>query len=206
MTQTMQLPGHSPQEGTKIWEIVFSSGAFIAFLKFLQWLLGKIFDRKHKSDVLEGIEGLRAVYQVLEKALTHCDRALLLSAHNGGGVPNPATPFWVSAIHWAVGDPHRRETLNSYNRIRCDSHSITMLLTMMNGDGTYHFDMEKNDGAMLKAFYLNEGVVDAYLVFIGIRNGHFAFMSFASFTKKFTDADLTKFRLIANDVRNLTIK
>ena len=100
MTQTMQLPGHSPQEGTKIWEIVFSSGAFIAFLKFLQWLLGKIFDRKHKSDVLEGIEGLRAVYQVLEKALTHCDRALLLSAHNGGGVPNPATPFWVSAIHW----------------------------------------------------------------------------------------------------------
>lgn len=198
---TMNEPGTTT--GQRWVEIILTSGGFVAFLKLLQTGLGYLFNRKSKLDVLEGVERLRSIYHAMEKCLDNkCQRVLLLSAHNSGGIPSPLTPFYMSAIHWATNDPAHRAALSGYTKIRIDSDYTNMLLQMQ-AHGDYHFDMDKNEGSMLRKFYESEGVADSYLCFVGIYKNNFVYMSFASFSEKFTDTEQTRFRLIANEIKNL---
>lgn len=184
-------------------EVLLTSGFALAFLKFLQWLLSHLFARKQKTDVLAGIQALHSVYLTMEKCLgPNCQRVLLLAAHNSGGIPTASSPFYTSAIHWATTDVKQRKMLNSYTNLKVDGAYVAMLLELQS-KGVHHFDMSRNEGSMLREIYEAEGIKDSVLVFIGIKNNQFLYMSFASFDGCFKQEDVTRFRLAANEVKNM---
>lgn len=131
-----------------------------------------------------------------------CARVLLLSAHNSGGIPTPAAPFYTSAIHWAISAVQHRKAISSYSNVKVDGQYIAMLLQLQK-EGMFHFKMSENTNSMLHDFYSAEGVKDSYLFYIGIINGQFIYMSFASFNGLFDRQQVTGFKLTVNEVRNL---
>ena len=218
MTITKQLPGgiftiqatrgKSNTMGKSWLDVALAGGGFVALLKFIQWCLEKLISRKKKTTVLEGIKSLYRVYAAMEKSLgtrggeAECGRVLLLSAHNSGGIPSPAVPFYTSAIHWAISAVKHRNAISGYTNIKVDGPYIKMLLEMQR-DGMFHFDMTKNEGSMLHDFYTAEGVKDSYLFFVNVIGGQFVYMSFASFDGIFTRDQVTGFSITANEVQNL---
>lgn len=193
----------SDSQGQRWAEIILTSGGFIALLKCVQAGLGYVLNRKQKLDVLAGVERLRDIYHRMEGALDDkCQRVLLLSAHNSGGIPSPLTPFYTSAIHWATNDPAHRAALGSYSKIRVDSNCVQMLIALQQS-GEFHFKMTENRGSMLWKFYEAEGVKDSYLCFVGIYQNNFIYMSFASFGAEFEDKEKTRMKLLANEIKNL---
>lgn len=194
----------APQGNEGKWiEILLTSGFAIAFLKFIQWLLGRFFDRKQKTDVLSGIQALHGVYLAMEKCLDeHCQRVLLLAAHNSGGIPSASSPFYTSAIYWATSNFEQRKMISSYTNLRVDGAYVAMLLEMQ-AKGFYHFDMSRNEGSLLREIYTAEGIKDSILVFVAIQKNQFLYMSFASFDKLFTPEEVTRFVLAGNEVRNM---
>lgn len=218
MTITKQLPGgfftvqamkgQGETMGKNWLDVALAGGGFVALLKFIQWCLEKALSRKKKTTVLEGINSLYRVYAAMEKSLggpaggAECGRVLLLSAHNSGGIPSPAVPFYTSAIHWAISAVKHRQAISGYSNIKVDGAYIKMLLEMQR-DGMFHFDMAKNEGSMLHDFYSAEGVKDSYLFFVGVVGGQFVYLSFASFDGILTRDQVTGFSITANEVQNL---
>lgn len=205
---------HGIKDMGKPWiDALLAGGGFVALLKFAQWMIEKILSRKKRVSVLEGIESLYHVYSSMEKALgkgqsefkekaASCGRVLLLSAHNSGGIPSPAAPFYTSAIHWAITALEHRKAISSYSNVKVDGAYIAILLKLQR-DGIYHFKMDENHESMLHDFYKAEGVTDSFLFYIGIINGQFIYMSFASFNGIFDRDQVTGFKLTVNEVKNL---
>jgi hypothetical protein len=205
-TYPLRTEMSTPPEQGKWYDVILAGGGFIALLKFAQWLLARLFDRRRKTRVIEGIEELSRFYSTMEQCLSaSCGRVLLLAAHNSGGVPTATAPFYTSAIHWATATPDQRRMISGYHNIKVDDAYIKMLLKI-HTDGVYHFKMDENEGSMLRAFYEAEGVTDSVLVFLTIQKNQFLYMSFASFGQKFTPLEITRFRLTANTIKNLVEK
>lgn len=206
--------GQSTKTMGKSWvEVILAGGGFVALLKFAQWAIEKLLMQKRKVNVLDGIESLYHVYSAMEKSLgkgqsdhkqnaASCGRVLLLSAHNSGGIPSPAAPFYTSAIHWAISAVQHRKAISSYSNVKVDGQYIAMLLQMQK-EGMFHFKMGENANTMLHDFYSAEGVTDSFLFYVGIINGQFVYMSFASFDGLFDREQVTGFKLTVNEVRNL---
>lgn len=191
-------------------ELLLTGGGFVALLKFAQWAMELRHKSKTKSITLDGIDRLRRVYLIMEDAIqdsetpgeVECGRVVLFSAHNSGGVPSPAAPFYVSAMHWVTARPDQRKVIGSYVNIKVDRQYIEMLQSIQQ-NGRYRLSMEQNSGSILREYYEAEGIKDGVMFFLGIRDNRFVFMSFCSFDGLFTNNQITRFSLLANEIKNV---
>lgn len=192
----------------RVVELLLTGGGFIALLRFAQWVIEWRQKSKTKTVTLDGIDRLRRVYLIMEGAIhdnydgPECGRVVLFSAHNSGGIPSPAAPFYVSAMHWVTARPENRRVIGSYANIKVDRQYIEMLQAMQQ-DGRYRFSMQEKKGSILREYYEAEEIKDGVLFFLGIRDNRFVFISFCSFADKFTNTQITKFSLLANEIKNV---
>lgn len=157
------------------------------------WLLYKA--KQRKKNVAAGIAALHDVYSLMEDIRDHgVDRVILWTGHNGGGIPKPSSPFWVSALHWSVIEGREEEMVN-YQRVHVDAAYIKMLQDM-NQNSSVRYKVEEMADCLLKRIYTAEGVRESHIYFISVQDQAMFYLSVASYAdgvfneNKITNIDL----------------
>lgn len=174
----------------------------------IKWLLPWMAARKtaaHAERYQEGLTALASALRRMEgmlKDIAPCGRVLLMSGHNGGGMPRIGSPYYVTCVHH-VHDSTVNPGMPPYVHVGVDLSYIELLLKVIS-DGFVRYEFPA--GAMLTDFYEAEGVQDSVLCYLGVYDKHLYYMSAASYGERFSPAEVTRIRLtcstIANDFRN----
>lgn len=104
------------------------------------------------------------VYGAMSKIeeLAGVDRVLLLEISNGGDKPMPGSKMYAKAVEVFATDQSRAELLDRYKKVNLDNSYIRMVIeaeSKAKDLGHYAFDVERHEDCILKAFYVNEGVL-----------------------------------------------
>ena len=162
--------------------------------------------RKSKRHLLTGIEDLHEIYNKMNEIREiGAERVILFAGHNSGGVPRAHSPFYVSALHGSGADTHKIK-LTDYQNLQVDGEYIKMLLECeREGFVELHLDTMKD--SQLKDYYLAEGVLHGFIVYLGIVENKFLYMSISRYEDKpFTETEITKIRLKTQQIANLINK
>jgi hypothetical protein len=172
---------------------------------FAKWLLPFLREWDKSRTDTKTIRGF-AKYQKLYLALqaiqdAGVQRAIIFAGHNGGGIPKPGSPFYVSALHWTTEDPDRGGP-SKYQQLPVDAGYISMLVNAMSS-GEIRYKTKEMTPCQLRDIYLAEGVEDSLVVYLGTHERQLFYMSAATFYGGLTDTQLTEIRLQANVIRNI---
>lgn len=153
-------------------------------LSYIKWVVPWFSDRKRESEkqlLIDGLARLRVAFVSMESLLQFPDvgRVILFAAHDSGGLPRIGSPFYTSAIHWAVSFA-KRESLADYKMIPLDGHYIQVLLDLKEKDHRVIVTADLPP-CLLKDYYEVEDVSSSLLVFIGIREARFLYVSISKF-------------------------
>ena len=191
---SISLPDTSGAEHiiAAVTSLLVAAGAFI------RWYLPYWDNRKHRAGAVEGFQALRVICQTLDRSSTlGSERTILFGAHDSGGFPKPGAPFYTTPLQWKVRED-KTVNIQDFHALSVDSAYIDMLLELER-HGTYRYNFDETH-CMLGRIYAAEGIKDAFLVFLGIHEYTFFYVSFASFDRKFTKHELTNFELLAGSL------
>jgi hypothetical protein len=160
------------------------------------------------QDVHRGIRLLNTLHETMESAIEAgaAHRIIIFSAHNSGGIPRPGSPFYASAIHWAIDRQWARnqgfaeEKLSDYNHLELDHSYVAMLAGMLTSNER-RFTTASEPCSLLKSIYEKTGVSDALLVYLGVHDKRMVYASFARYGGELSEDDLTVIRLKAGLLR-----
>jgi hypothetical protein len=153
-----------------------------------------------KANVANGLAKLARFHQCVEtlRNLEFVDRVLMFQGQNCGGLPTPTKPYTIRCFHgWATDPKSNPDRLYDFN-IRLDSHYINLLIDLLKNGTHIETTATMPADSMLKPYYMTEGVVQSYLAVLEVTHTHVIYISIASYTRAFTEAELTKLRLITN--------
>ena len=176
-----------------------------AIFAFFKWLLPFLKEWERTRRDIRTVQGF-ALYQKLYLALegirdAGVQRVIVFSGHNGGGIPRPGSPFFVSALHWSI-EARDRTTPNKYQNLPIDTGYISMLVDVMDR-GELRFHPDDMPCCQLKDIYLSEGVEDSFVIYLGTKDKQLYYLSAATFHGAMTASQLTEIRLQANVIRNI---
>lgn len=176
--------------------------AFVSAQGFWDLINYLVKKRKGKRDILTGIEDLNAIYaKMSEINELGGERVILFAGHNSGGVPRAHSPFYVSALHGSTNN--NRIKLADYQNLQVDSHYIRMLLDCER-EGIVDLQVDGMPDCQLKDYYLAEGVLHSLIVFLGIVENKFLYMSISRYSDKpFTETEITRIRLKTQQITNV---
>lgn len=189
------------------------SAAIVALLTtiftFFKWLLPFLRTwvkdaRRSKNQRLteSGMKKYQDLYLSLQELEHHgVQRTIIFAGHNGGGIPKPGTPFYVSALHWLI-DAQDRDSPNKLQNLPVDAAYISMLGDIMD-NGTARIHTEDMPPSQLRDIYVAGGVSDSLIVFLGNADNRLYYMSASLFNGSLTEPQVTEIKLQANIVRNL---
>lgn len=130
------------------------------------------------------------------------ERIILFTGHNGGGIPQGGSPFYVSACHWIVSDGHL-DVINNYKNLLVDTEYMKMLQRLLREeDRTVILDTTKLPNSQLKRYYEAEGVVSSICILLGFANNKMYFLSLARYDRAFTAKEVTLCQLKAQNLWN----
>lgn len=175
------------------------------FWQTMRWFAERR-DKKKETSLVKGIESLHRVYSAIagiQEIGAH--RVILWAGHNSGGIPRPNSPFYASALHWAI-DRKFQGRMGDYQNLQVDLDYITMLLALQR-EGHVRVYPAKMTTCMLKDCYAAEGVSDSVLLFLGVVENKFLYLSAAKYEGEFSDLDIVRIRMksqvIANEIRGV---
>lgn len=153
-------------------------------LSYIKWILPWIRRNREEADkqqLIDGLSRLRIAFVTMESLLQipGVGRVILFAAHNSGGVPKIGSPFYTSAIHWAVSTAPK-ESLADYRMIPLDGHYTKLLHELQEQDSKVIVTTDLPP-CILKDYYEAEQVSSALLVFVGIREARFLYVSISKF-------------------------
>lgn len=179
----------------------------VAFLKIiLPWA-------ERRSGTANGLDQLQVLHDTMRDAIkAGAERVIVFYGHNSGGIPQPGSPFYATAVHWEKRDGYGKmhgkpeESIRDYASLPVDGACIEMLNTMRQ-HGCYRFTTsEEDEHSMLRKIYENTGVTDALLVYLGIFRKRIYYVSFAKYSKMFSEEEITALRLKANLIQAIIAK
>lgn len=108
------------------------------------------------------IDNLAQLHRAMDKVLanTSADRFLILKGSNGGGVPKPGSPYFVSVIHAVRKDGDSNNLVESYQNLLVDLHYLEMLSDILL-KGSVTFKVSKMPKGLLQRIYQSEGVTSS---------------------------------------------
>lgn len=153
-----------------------SAGVFA----FIKWYLPYRNEHQQIKKTVSGLESIDRMYQSMIAMLGEgVDRVILLAGHNGGGIPVASKPFYISAIRW-VTRRDNESTIEQYQKIAVDAHLQDLVLKMR--EAPYlSIHTEAMPPCKLRSYYEAEGVSNAILIFLAIRDKKFFFISLANY-------------------------
>lgn len=174
----------------------------------VKWVAPWAAKRLMVQDVHRGIRLLNTLHETMESAIEAgaAHRIIIFSAHNSGGIPKPGSPFYASAIHWAIDRQWARnsgftdEKLSDYHHLELDHTYVSMLAGMLTS-GEHRFVTESEGPSLLRSIYQGTGVSDSLLVYLGVYDKKMVYASFARYGGELSESDLTVIRLKAGLLR-----
>jgi hypothetical protein len=172
-------------------------GGLASLVSFVKLIVPWWEARQHHRRVVTGLQTLHTIYSQMERAeALGASRAVIFGGHNSGGLPRPNSPYYTSALHWHVPDS-KSARISDYQELPVDAHYIRMLLDIER-DGYVRFDLSANaPDSLLRRIYAAEKIVDSVIFFLCITDHTFFYLTFASYTRRFTDEEITKLHLKA---------
>lgn len=152
-----------------------------------------------------GIERLAEFHGVLEQLrdLEYVDRTMVLVGKNGGGTPQPGKIYTVEAIHgWSNREGHHPEREYNY-RMRVDAFYMEMLLKVIKDGIVINKTADMPPKALLTSLYKNEGVFESLVFPVNLTDSELIFLSVASYTRSFSELELSKILLLLNRMRSI---
>lgn len=153
------------------------SGA--AALKLLDHFLKK--KAGNTKDLYFNLSKLQELHAVMESVVkeTGADRFLILKGSNGGGLPKPGSPFFVSVLHGVDVVNGVERAMAKYQQIMADAHYLEMLTEILVRESTY-MEVSKMPDSMLKRIYDAEGVRHSIVFIIAKTKTELIYGSIAS--------------------------
>lgn len=175
------------------------------FYKFAETALGFIKDNKKKSDRTKLEQGLRQISKIYSKMsdmeFMGANRIVLFAGHNNGGIPRLTCGFWVSSIFSHVAERFTHKA-KEYSNIPVDSTYVTMLIETQSKDYV-RYRVKEMPQCQLKKYYEAEGVQDSIIVFLGVHEHKFMYMSMANYEREFDDNEVTNLVLEAQNIKTM---
>ncbi len=143
------------------------------------------------------IAGLRAIAYILDvmKSMTQpginiCDRAIMFNGHNGGGLPDPSRPYYISAIYSETSSAYKlaERPEARYKLVPVDSQYVFTLL-QSHQYGSVRLITDDMPECVLRDYYMTEGVNESIIYFVRMAANIFVFLSVARIGRRFTDAE-----------------
>ena len=107
----------------------------------------------------------------------HAPRVLLLSTANGGGLPSPAGPLYISAIDEAP-DANIPPVLDRVQGIRTDKHYEQMLMRIID-NGFVEIKTSELPDCLLRDYYLSDKIEYAIVYAVASLEDKFVYLSVA---------------------------
>lgn len=202
-------------EGTKdllegLAKVILAIGGVAAtVISFIKWAMPWA---ERLRGTAHGMDQLQVLHDTMKSAFAHgAERVIIFYGHNSGGVPNPGSPFYATAVHWEKIDGYGKqngkpeESIKDYASLPVDGAYIEMLNVIRQRD-CYRFKPNEEKDCLLKSVYHQSGVTDALLVYIGIFRKRIYYMSFARYDGEFDQDELTSLMLKANIIKGIIAK
>ena len=180
-----------------------SSGA-VASYAFVRWWIPR---RRQDKNIKRAFRGLAALSRSLssmedvvhQKAIA--DRAIVLAAHNHGGLPHPGRPFFVSAIHACARTKEMTDIIDTYKDMPVDAAYTEMIIDVFT-NGFVLLDVETMKPGMLKKLYELEKVGQSLIIKLGFCDNSLVYMSYAKLQSSggFRPNEITLLKLMAAEI------
>lgn len=161
-------------------------------------------NKKKKRDfqLAEGLKKISQIYKRMEEMEKYgAERVVLFAGHNAGGIPRLTCGFWVSSIFSHIMSKYSDRS-KEYNNIPVDSTYVGMLLEAQTKPYVRYI-REEMDPCQLKKYYESEGVDDSIIIFLGIHENKFMYMSIAKYDGHFKDTEVTNILLEAQNIKSM---
>jgi hypothetical protein len=184
-------------------------GLVVPSISFIKWWSNKRSEakaQKHEDEITalglemqrQQIAGMRAMaycYELMDDMVDKedgcCDRVVVFNGHNGGMLPDPGRPYYVSAIHSSFGEgrSHDKRPEALYRKILVDTYYVNMLLECYEKKWVL-LDTLKMPDSLLRDFYLSEGVTQSLVFFLKTSGHSFVFGSTSTVGRSFSESEL----------------
>lgn len=152
----------------------------------------------------EGLTQLKKWYEIIEtlKNLDYVDCVLIFTGRNGGGVPEPGRPYYVSA---RIGfSTVKNDVAKMYEGpLPIDSYYMGYLLDMIKNQVFVITIKDMPITANIYKYYQEEGVVQAIWYPLRVESTELLYCSIASYKKNFEPHEMAKISMIIEKLRGL---
>lgn len=107
----------------------------------------------------------------------HAPRVLLLSTANGGGLPNPSGPLYITAIDEAP-DSDMPSVLERIQGVRTDKHYEKLIMQLID-NGFVEVKTSELPDCVLRDYYLSDGIEYAIVFAVAPLSDKFVYLSVA---------------------------
>lgn len=137
---------------------VMLAGIISAFGKSIeQWLRENFLPVKTpKQRIREALQIMVKGYNCIDDILkiANVNRVSIYVGHNGGNLPNPTKPFWITSTFTKYANGDRKDTIREL--MKADKDYIEMLTKLM--EGPVEFDVSEMPENSIKYILEQEGV------------------------------------------------
>ncbi len=137
---------------------VMLAGIISAFGKSIErWLKENFLPSKTpKQRIQEALQIMVKGYNCIDDILRipDVDRVSIFIGHNGGGLPNPTKPFWISSTFTKYANGDRKDNIREL--MKADKDFIEMLTRLL--EGPLEFDVPSMPETSVKRVFEQEGV------------------------------------------------
>lgn len=133
------------------------------------------------------------------------DRVIIFCGQNGGGIPKIGYPYTIRG-DYAWSRNNNEDLYNKYNfRLKIDSSYYNMLADVIEKKSVINITDKMDPECVLKAMYMQEGVVASVLYFLHINSEDnvFYYISIASHKSEFTKSQLNLIEPAVQRLRSL---
>jgi hypothetical protein len=127
------------------------------------------------------------------------ERAIFWEGRNGGGIPNFGSPYFATAIQFAVILGHDPSMIRSYRELPVDGPYCTMLTEGMKVMGRpVVLDTSTMEPGLLRDLYQAEGVFEGMIIVHGLYQNKLYYTSLSNYSRKFTPQEVTRAEILAH--------
>jgi len=169
------------EEWGQILIALLTGGALTALIKGTIGIIKKRMELR--SAFPEAIKKIKKIYSLMDelKAEVECDRVLIMSTKNGGGIPRPGAHLYASVLYETFDK--KMEAVMPYWQQRQVDLAYVKVLSGLEEYGVIEIDTVDIDDGLLKDIYISHGVKKSIVAKIKSTSNHYYYLS-CNFTSK----------------------
>ena len=201
MTQTIDpLKPHRTHMEPTLWVAIIGAVGAIGAAIVSKWSSKKPAGPTEEETYQAGLEALSRSGDALKDYFgVGVERVIFWEGRNGGGVPTFGSPYYVTAVQFAVTSGHDSGMIRGYQQLPVDDQYSKMLISGMQKMGRpIILDTATMEQGLLRDLYEAEGVFEAAIIVHGLHNGRLYYTSLSNYRRAFAKPEITRAEILAH--------